>query len=70
MKPYNSSIPPQEEGVMPVSSPAAIDYLANAEAIRPWVDPEERVAVDFQDPSELNAEVLRLIIDQPRPTGM
>jgi hypothetical protein len=115
------SISPQGEGVMPDSSPPAVDYLAKAEAIRPWVDPEERVTVDFQDASELNAEVisctdyvvelgletflphyrqkvvvplrevtirtdpgrytrnpdrpfqkerLRLIIDQPRPTGM
>ena len=43
---------------MPDSSPPAVDYWAKAEAIRPWVDPEERVTVDFQDASELNAEVI------------
>ncbi|GKS58006.1 hypothetical protein YTPLAS18_15330 [Nitrospira sp.] len=29
-----------------------------AERIRPWIDPEERVTVDFEDASGLNAEVL------------
>ena len=27
------------------------------EAIRPWIDPEERVTVDFLDQQGLNAEV-------------
>lgn len=58
MEPNNSSLPPQNDGKTPVSSPPPIDHLAKAEAIQPWVDPEERVTVDFQDASNLNAEVI------------
>ncbi len=29
-----------------------------AAAIRQWIDPEERVTVDFQDERDLNAEVI------------
>lgn len=58
MEPTNSSIPPQKDEETPVSSSPPIDHLAKSEAIQPWVDPEERVTVDFQDASNLNAEVM------------
>lgn len=45
-------------GEAPVSSPPPMDHLAKAESIQPWVDPEERVTINFQDASNLNAEVI------------
>jgi hypothetical protein len=34
-----------------------MDNEAKAEAIREWIDPDERVTVDFDDAGNLNAEV-------------
>jgi hypothetical protein len=34
-----------------------MDNPEKAQAIRPWVNPEERVTVDFEDDRDLNAEV-------------
>ena len=35
-----------------------MESLEKAATIRPWIDPEERVTVDFQDEKDLNAEVI------------
>lgn len=41
-----------------MSSLSIVDRLAKVEAIQPWVDPEERVTVDFQNASDLNVGVI------------
>ena len=35
-----------------------MESLEKAATIRRWIDPEERVTVDFQDEKDLNAEVI------------
>jgi hypothetical protein len=38
---------------------ASMENEAKANAISRWVDPQERVTVDFEDQKDLNAEVTR-----------
>lgn len=59
MTAFNASIP-EERSKTDVRGHASrvAENRAKAERIRPWVHPEERVTVDFQDASGLSAEVL------------
>jgi len=40
------------------ASSASVENKERARRIRPWIDPEERITVDFEDEKDLNAIVI------------
>jgi hypothetical protein len=52
------SIAPLWRRMYPLTGKSPMDSAEKAAVIRRWIDPDERVTVDFEDERDLNAEVV------------